>query len=74
MDSAQLATIPAEKDPPGVIPNHINPYSSGPTLIAVGSLLVALMFIFTTIRAYTKSGIVKEFTPDDCEYKSPHHT
>lgn len=68
MDSAQLA-MPAGKPPPGVIPNPINPYSNGPTLIAVGSVLVALMLVCVSVRVYAKFKIVGKLTPDDCKYK-----
>lgn len=69
MDPEQLAATPAGKPPPGVIPNHNNPHSNGPTLIAVGSVLVALMLMCVAVRGYTKFKIVRKFTPDDCKYK-----
>ena len=67
MDAAQLARTPAGVPPPGVIPNFVNPHSSGPTLIAVGSVSVALMMCFVAVRIYTKVMIVGKFSPNDCE-------
>lgn len=67
MNSEQLASIPAGKPPPGVIPNHFNPHSNGPVLIAVGSAVLGLMLVCVGIRGYTKLKIVGKITPDDCE-------
>ncbi len=67
MDVAQLALTPAGVPPPGVVPNFVNPHSSGSTLIAVGSVSMALMMCFVAVRIYTKVMIVGKFSPDDCE-------
>ena len=61
-----LADIPAAPPPPGVIPNYVNPYSEGPVLIIVGSIFVAIMLLFVSVRIYTKVKIVGKSSPDDC--------
>ena len=66
-DPARLAGIPAAKPPAGVTPNHKNPYSDGPVLIIVGSVLVAVMLLFVCVRIYTKVKIVGKSSPDDCK-------
>ncbi|CAD6591540.1 MAG: hypothetical protein ASARMPREDX12_005214 [Alectoria sarmentosa] len=60
-----LADIPAAPPPPGVIPNYVNPYSEGPVLIIVGSIFVAIMLLFVSVRIYTKVKIVGKSSPDD---------
>ncbi|KAL8762522.1 MAG: hypothetical protein Q9184_001482 [Pyrenodesmia sp. 2 TL-2023] len=65
VDPAKLEGVPAAKPPPGVVPNYVDPQSSGPRLIAVGCILVALMLLFVATRIYTKAKIVKKFSPDD---------
>lgn len=67
MDPAQLAGTPAGVPPPGVVPNFVNPHKNSPTLIAVGSVSLALMVCFVAVRIYTKVVIVRKFSPDDCE-------
>ena len=65
-DPARLAGVPAAQPAYFFIPNHVNPHSSGPVLIGVGSVLLGIMLSFVGIRIYTKSKIVKKFSPDDC--------
>ena len=67
MDLAQLARTPAGIPPPGVVPNFASPHTSGPTLIAVGSVSVAIMMCSVAVRIYTKVVIVRKYSPDDCE-------
>ena len=67
MTPQELAITPAGSPPSGVLPNLVNPYSNGPTLIAVGSVLVGLMLVFVAVRIYTKISIVGKSSPDDCE-------
>lgn len=62
-----LANLPAAMPPPGVVANPVDPYSNGPTLIVVGSILTAIMLAFIFVRIYTKAKIVGKFTPDDCK-------
>lgn len=50
MDPAQLAGTPAGVPPPGVVPNFVNPHKNSPTLIAVGSVSLALMVCFVAVR------------------------
>lgn len=61
-----LADVPAAPPPPGVIPNYVNPYSEGSVLIIVGSIFVAIMLLFVSVRIYTKVKIVGKSSPDDC--------
>lgn len=68
-DPANLAGLPAGKAPPGVIPNFANPYTDGPTLIAVGGVFTALALIFVAVRIYTKLRLVGKWSPDDSEFK-----
>ena len=58
--------VPAAKPPPGVVPNYSNPYSDGPTLIIVGSLLLFIMLVCVGARIFTKVKITRRTTPDDC--------
>ena len=67
MDPAKLAGAAAGVPSPGVVPNFVNAHSSGPTLIAVGSVSVTLMVCLVTVRMYTKVVIVRKYSPDDCE-------
>ena len=67
-DPAELHNIPAAKPPPGVTPNHAHPAGDGPVAIGIGSLMLALMLIFASVRIYTKAKIVKRFSADDCGY------
>lgn len=67
-DPAVFAGVPAAKPPPGVLPNYTNPYSDGPILIIVGSILVFIMLIFVGARIFTKIKITRRSSPDDCTY------
>ena len=67
VDPARLEGVPAARPPPGVSPNFVDPRSSGPVLIAVGTVLLVVMLLCVTIRGYTKIRIAKKITPDDCE-------
>lgn len=66
-DPARLTGIPAAKPPPSVVPNHVNPSSSGYRLITIGSILLAIMLLCVYMRIYTKIKIVKKTSSDDCE-------
>ena len=70
MTPEMLEGTPAGTPPPGLIPNSTNPGSNGPTLIAVGSVLIALMVLSVGIRVYSKIKIVGKSSPDDCKYAS----
>jgi hypothetical protein len=63
----QLALIPAGMPPPGVIPNLVNPESRGSVMIIVGTIMLALMLVFSGLRFYTKIFIVGKTTWDDCK-------
>ncbi|CAJ2500629.1 Uu.00g034820.m01.CDS01 [Anthostomella pinea] len=65
MTPEQLSMIPAGTPPPGVIPNFIDPPTSAPVLIAVGTVLMAIMLLFAGIRFYVKVIIRRKVTPDD---------
>ena len=71
-DPAKLEGVPAALPPPGVVPSHVDPYSDGPVLIIVGSILVAVMLLFVSVRIYTKVKIVRKSSPDDCESDLTH--
>ena len=69
MDPATLTllnTLPALPPPLGVESNFENPYSQGPILTAVGSVIITLMMLFFSVRMYTKMFIQKKFSWDDC--------
>lgn len=69
MTPEQLAKTPAAKPPKGVIPNLVNPHSEGHVLIIVGSIFMAIMFIFSGIRFYMKLFVRRKTTADDCKRK-----
>ena len=56
---------PAAAPPPGVIPNMINPPSTGYLLISVESILQGLMMCFVFNRIYAKAFIARKWTWDD---------
>ena len=60
-----MMNYPGAVPPPGVIPNLVNPYSRGKDIIIVGSILLAIMSVFVTLRYYTKAFIIKSATWDD---------
>lgn len=62
--------IPAARPPPGVVPNFVDPPSGGPTLIAVGTVLLFIMLVFAGIRFYSKAVVRRKVTPDDCKWPS----
>ena len=57
---------PAMAPPVGVMPNFIDPPSTGPVLVDVGAVLVAIMVVFVAIRIITKASISHKVTWDDC--------
>ncbi|MCJ1254826.1 hypothetical protein MMC24_002642 [Lignoscripta atroalba] len=63
--SAGLAGLPAQAPPPGVVPNFIDPYSRGPMLVIVSSILIGLMVLFVAARLYTKLRINRKLKWDD---------
>ena len=67
-DPAKLAGVPAAKPPAGVLPNLENPHGDGQVLIIVGSILLAIMLLFVSVRIYTKFRIVRKSSPDDCKF------
>ena len=56
---------PAMMPPPGVIPNLVDPYTAGPILISVSSVLVGLMILFVFNRLATKAFVTRKFQWDD---------
>ncbi|KAK5997453.1 hypothetical protein PT974_02814 [Cladobotryum mycophilum] len=60
-----LTQIPASNPPPGVVPNFVDPPSSAPVLIAVGTVLLIVMLVFAGIRFYVKVMVQRKVTPDD---------
>ena len=67
MTPEQLSKIPAGTPPPGVQPNFVNPPSSAPVLIAVGTVFMGIMFLFAGMRFYVKVIVRRKVAPDDCE-------
>ncbi|GJN70186.1 hypothetical protein PLICBS_004239 [Purpureocillium lilacinum] len=61
----QMAQTPASKPPPGVVPNFVDPPSGAPVLIAVGTVLLAIMLVFACIRFYVKAFVRRNVTADD---------
>ncbi len=64
----QMAQTPASKPPPGVVPNFVDPPSGAPVLIAVGTVLLAIMLVFACIRFYVKAFVRRNVTADDCKW------
>ena len=56
---------PAGEPPAGIVPDFAHPKSRGPILIIVGGIMVTLMMLALTNRAYTKARIVRKFSWDD---------
>lgn len=67
VDPAMLANFPALLPPDGVTSNFVDPYTRGPVITIVGSILIALMMIFVVVRIYTKTCINRKFHWDDCQ-------
>lgn len=67
MTPEQLAQTPAATPPSGVTPNFVNPPSTAPVIIAISSVLMAVMFLFAGGRFYVKIALRRKITPDDCE-------
>ena len=67
-NAVQIAQMPAALPPPGVKPNPVDPYTTGPIAIVICSILLFIMLVFVSIRLYVKLKIVRKFTPDDCKY------
>ncbi|MCJ1427686.1 hypothetical protein MMC29_005591 [Sticta canariensis] len=65
IDPALLATFPALLPPDGVTPNFVDPYTRGPVITIVGSILVAIMMIFVFVRIYAKACINRKAHWDD---------
>ena len=64
-DPEILSQIPGGTPPAGLVPNFAHPANQGPTLIAVGGVMIALMMGFLMNRLYTKARIVRKFSWDD---------
>ena len=64
-DPNALRQYPAAAPPPGVTPNFAHPESRGPTLVAVGGVMIALIATLLANRIYTKAKIVRKFSWDD---------
>lgn len=61
-----LADFPALRPPSGIIPNFIDPYTRGPIIVIVGSILIAIMTIFVVGRIYTNMCIHRKLQWGDC--------
>ncbi|KAI9660585.1 MAG: hypothetical protein M1821_009937 [Bathelium mastoideum] len=56
---------PAAKPPPGITPDFSHPHSNGYVLITVGTIFLAFMLVFVSLRFYTKIKVIAKLTPDD---------
>ena len=61
----ELQQLPALAPPPGEVPNFDDPENRGPILVAVSSLLFALMLLLYLNRIYTKLFIIGSVSLDD---------
>lgn len=59
---------PALEPPPGVTSNFDDPYSRGPVLVTVSSILIPTMLLFVIARLYAKFRIIRELQWDDRQY------
>ena len=62
-----LAHVPAQAPPPGVIPNFVNPESQGYILIIVIAISFSLMFPVVALRVYLRNWVNRSFGWDDGE-------
>ncbi len=62
---ALWSLVPSLEPPSGVQPNFVNPEDRGDVLLVVGSVLLALMIIFYSVRMYTKLFLIRKLTWDD---------
>lgn len=67
VNPALLANYPAMLPPDGVTSNFVDPYTRGPVITIVGSILIAIMMIFVVVRIYTKTCINRKLHWDDCQ-------
>ena len=67
VDPAYLANYVSLRPPDGLIPNFVDPYTRGPVILIVGSILIALMMIFVLVRVYIKTCINRKVHWDDCQ-------
>ncbi|KAL4947595.1 hypothetical protein BDW69DRAFT_178103 [Aspergillus filifer] len=65
MTAEEMARTPAGVPPPGVIPNLIDPPSTGYLLTIIGSCAMAIMAVAAGLRFYTRLIIQKAFKADD---------
>ena len=63
-----IFNLPIEPPPPGVHSDFTSSDSTGNTLIIVGSIFLAFMVFFFTVRIYTKLFVVRATSWDDCKY------
>jgi hypothetical protein len=61
----QLAQIPAGTPPDGQIPNLINPETNGYHVVAITSILTAMMLVFVFLRFYVVIKLKRKMAPDD---------
>ena len=65
LDPAELAHVPAGTPPPGQESNLIDPPSEGYLFLAVGSLVLGLMYITVGMSLYVKLKVRRRWAPDD---------
>ena len=65
---ALLKTIPAEKPPPGIVPDFADPPTRVPVVLGVSVAFIILAIFCFSIRIYTKLATAKKWNWADCEW------
>jgi len=66
MESPDYLKQPFSPPPPGVVPNFVNPHTTGQQLITTASVFLAMMIVAVLVRTYSKLRLMGEVTWDDC--------
>jgi hypothetical protein len=61
----QLAQIPAETPPPGVVPNFEHPASTVPLMMGLSFTVAAVATVCLALRIWTRTFVVKRWQWDD---------
>lgn len=70
-NSSQPGVVGGLQPPPGVIPNFVDPWSFGGTIMALSVVGVVTATITTFLRMYTRVFIAKNQGWDDCKSRLP---
>ena len=65
LSDPNFLNYPAQLPPAGVTPNFTDPKDRGPVFVVVGGVLIALMMLFLSIRAYIKGILLRKVSWDD---------